>query len=398
MRTLLNFIFALALITTTGFTNAEIAQHDSPDSFTQESIVSGHKVQLFSPILDEQRTVLIQLPVGYEDNPQRRYPVLYTLDGDTHFRHISGTVDWLSEQANQIPRMIVVAITNTQRGRDMSASYNKGGADKFLEFIQAELIPFIDSHYQTQPFRILAGHSMAGHFALNVFNQKPDLFNAFITMSPWFHQDRGETSLIDLLAEQFKQPLKTHHFLYTSIGDEVRLKPKYEKFINVLNGANSPQLKWNNFVSDSDNHMSIPSNTVNNALRFIFNPMRLATDSPEAKAGIESVRSYYTAISQEIYGYDISPEPAINSLGYDAMFTKKDNQKAIEIFKTNVALHPKSANAHDSLADGYQRNGQLKLALESVQRAIELASNESDIAFYERRKQRIVTDIETTSP
>ena len=65
-----------------------------------------------------------------------------------------------------MPALIVVGIGNTDRTRDLTPSRAKvesyptsGGGDKFLEFIQSELIPEIEKRYRTAPYRIFAGHS-----------------------------------------------------------------------------------------------------------------------------------------------------------------------------------------------------------------------------------------------
>jgi len=49
-------------------------------------------------------------------------------------------------------------------------------------------------------------------------------------------------------------------------------------------------------------------------------------------------------------------EKEFNSLGYK-LLRKKEYENAIEVFKMNVTLFPKSDNVYDSLADAYLRNG-----------------------------------------
>lgn len=53
----------------------------------QESIVIGHKEKLYSETLNEERNYWIYLPPSYQDNNYGKasYPVIYLLDGDTHF-------------------------------------------------------------------------------------------------------------------------------------------------------------------------------------------------------------------------------------------------------------------------------------------------------------------------
>jgi len=94
--------------------------------------------------------------------------------------------------------MIVVAIVNVDRGRDFTPIYAKRtddspdsnkvvpseGAGKFLRYIADEVLPYIDTHYRVQPYRILAGHSLGGLFALYAKETRLNLFPATILTSP----------------------------------------------------------------------------------------------------------------------------------------------------------------------------------------------------------------------
>lgn len=362
--------------------------HGQTSQILPENRAQQHELQ--SEILAESRPLLIQLPADYQTNPHKRYPVLVILDGETHFPHITGTVDWLSNQAFRIPSMIVVAIPNTNRGRDMSASYNNGGGDQFIEFIGKELLPFVDKQFRTQPFRILAGHSMAGHLTLSAFVQQPNLFNAYITMSPFFRQDRGETQLTDLIDKQLKKTSQGHHFIYASIGDEPNLMPAYQRFEKSLKQSKDGSLRWHSLVSLSDNHMSVPSNTINNALQFIFQPQCLEPTSEIARQGVKQINQYFQHISNNLYGYPVSAQSSINRLGYHLMLNEKKSAEALNVFRANVKQFPQSANAHDSLADALSRNKHYQQALNTIEQAIKLTSESSnDLRFYQRRKQRI---------
>jgi len=105
-----------------------------------------------SKILDEKRRIIVSKPAGYDTN-NKRYAVLYLLDGDSHFHHTTGLVEFLSRN-NVMPDTLVVAVTNTDRTRDMTPpietkpanSPTAGGADNFIKFFQDELFPFIESH------------------------------------------------------------------------------------------------------------------------------------------------------------------------------------------------------------------------------------------------------------
>ncbi len=93
--------------------------------------------------------------------------------------------------------VIIVGIPNTDRTRDLSPSKpsnagatgapqfpTAGGADNFLKFIETELMPEIEKRYRVTPYKMLAGHSLGGLFAVHAMVTKPDLFNSYIAVSP----------------------------------------------------------------------------------------------------------------------------------------------------------------------------------------------------------------------
>src|SRR5262249_11169126 len=145
-----------------------------------------------SEVLGEERVALVRTPAGY-DAGEQRYPVLYMTDGAAQRGHTAGTIDFLA-RLGRMPEMIVVAITNTDRTRDLTPTRaagpggpgpaTSGGGDKFLKFIETELIPQVEKTYRTQPYRVFAGHSLGGLLALHAFATRNDLFQAYVAVSP----------------------------------------------------------------------------------------------------------------------------------------------------------------------------------------------------------------------
>jgi tetratricopeptide (TPR) repeat protein len=92
---------------------------------------------------------------------------------------------------NRMPPMIVVGIANTDRTRPLTPTHadfknpdgsvnalpTSGGADRFLDFIQTELMSEIEKRYRTAPYRIFAGHSLGGLLAIHTLITRPDLNN-----------------------------------------------------------------------------------------------------------------------------------------------------------------------------------------------------------------------------
>src|SRR5688572_31608381 len=184
-----------------------------------------------SAVLGEERTILVRVPPGYETN-KLRYPVLYMTDGNAHIVHTSATVEFLA-QNGRMSEMIVVGITNTDRTRDLSPTHvtttvaggnsalqfpTSGGADKFLKFIETELIPDIEKRYRVQPYRILAGHSLGGLFAIHAMISRPELFNSFVSVSPALQWDN---QVVVKRAEDFFKARKEYQStLFMSLGHE----------------------------------------------------------------------------------------------------------------------------------------------------------------------------------
>src|SRR5438874_8576074 len=165
-------------------------------------VVIGETIQLQSKILKESRSLLISKPPEY-DSSTDRYPVLYLLDGETHFQYTSAVVKFLADD-DRMPGMIVVGIDSEDtkhRTHDLTPpssdetdnrfSPGNGGADVFLSFMADELVPFIDKTYRTRPYRLLVGHSFGGLFAIYALIKKPHLFNAYVAADPSLYWNKG---------------------------------------------------------------------------------------------------------------------------------------------------------------------------------------------------------------
>jgi len=158
---------------------------------------------LKSEILQEDRPIIISLPIGYENNMDT-YPVLYLLDGLGNIKHQVGTVELLTE-SGIVPPMIIVAIESLDRAKDLTPSYagadayagantdipQSGGASNFLQFLERELILYVESNFRTHPYRLLEGHSFGGLFCTYALMNKPELFDAFIIQAPalWWNKE-----------------------------------------------------------------------------------------------------------------------------------------------------------------------------------------------------------------
>jgi predicted alpha/beta superfamily hydrolase len=164
--------------------------------FAQEvSAKLGVARTMKSTVLTEDRTVLVHLPASY-DTSARSYPVLYLLDGTQAFLLEMIAITRRLRNDRNAPEMIIVAIQNTNRDRDMMpvvASNYPGPprAEAFLDFLEKELVPDIEKTYRTTQPRILQGKSLSGLFTIYALLAKPTAFNAYVACSAgWFPENK----------------------------------------------------------------------------------------------------------------------------------------------------------------------------------------------------------------
>ena len=322
---------------------------------------------LHSRILNEQRDLLIHLPNNYHKHTSVKYPVVYLLDGQRNLRHAAGTLDLLN-QDNKAQEMIIVAIKNTHRTRDFTPTYDEsynqwgisGGADMFLDFVEDELIPYINKQYRTNNFKILSGHSLGGLLAVYSLQSRPQLFQAHFAFSPslWWH----DQVIFKQTEHFFKKTTKLHNYLYTNLGNEDGpMLIAYERFRALLKSHHVEGFAYNADLDTSETHGSTALAGQALAYRGLYSSLQVPEDI--INQGMAAVKKFYK-IQSDIYGYEINPSyRAINSLGYKAL-QQKDISVAIAIFEENVDNYPYKADAYDSLADGYEANGELEKALE----------------------------------
>ncbi|MCJ8318039.1 MAG: alpha/beta hydrolase-fold protein [Colwellia sp.] len=357
------------------------------------NISIGKTIEIESKILNEKRIIQVHLPDAYR-NGDTRFPVLYLTDGPGHFSHTVGTMDFLANNG-RMPQMIIVGVANTDRTRDLTPKIlvskderfqNGGGADNFLSFFEQELIPYIEKTYRTQPYRVFSGHSFGGLFAINAFLTKPDIFNAYISVSPslWWDEQR----LIDDAKVFFNKTESLDRTLFVTMAAEGdRMLTPYNQFVNVAKDSKVKGLIFANQEFDDEDHGSTVLRSQYFGLKQVWDGWHMPRDT--FTQGLEAVQVHYTKIGTK-FGFDVQiPEGIINNLGYNAL-GDKNLDKAIEVFAYNVKMYPNSANVYDSLADAQENNGELNKAHKNYAKALELAEpNDANKAMFATNKERV---------
>lgn len=254
--------------------------------------ISADIVQLSSKVLSEDRKVYIYEPPADTSSPNQRYPVLYVLDGDNHFSLVAEYCRYLSRRdVNVVPEMIIVGIPNTNRTRDLTPTHSifdyegkpdtssnsryrsSGGGNNFLQFIATELIPYVDAHYKTKPFKVFAGHSFGGITTINCLLTQPATFDAYIAISPSFWWDKGY--LLRLADEKLNKDRIINKTIFYSDGNEgMPDDPAFHndllKFDSIVTQRKIAGLVHKYVHYPEETHMTEPIKAYYDALRFIF--------------------------------------------------------------------------------------------------------------------------------
>jgi tetratricopeptide (TPR) repeat protein len=304
-----------------------------------------------------------------------------------------------------MPPLIVVAIANTDRVRDLTPTHadikhsdgtvepfpTSGGADKFLDFIQTELVPEIEKQYATHPYRIIVGHSLGGLFAIHALMNRPELFNACIATSPslWWDNFRTVHQSQEFFAKQ-KEFKKTLFFALGNEGGD--MTEGFEQLQKTLSANHPAGFVVKSARYNEETHSSTELLGHYAGLRTIFAgwPMPRDEKTDVRVGGLEGVEQHFRELSDR-FGYRVSAEREINGLGYNLLGNKKFDE-ALAAFRRNVELYPRSANTYDSLADALEAAGKPDLALQNVEKAVEVATQTGDplLPAFKRHLDRLV--------
>ncbi|HUN62218.1 MAG TPA: alpha/beta hydrolase-fold protein [Candidatus Sulfotelmatobacter sp.] len=208
--------------------------------------------QFASRFLRNQRDLIVYLPPGYDEQPLRRFPVLYLHDGQNLFDgatsfipgmdwHVGQTADqWIYE--GRVEPLIIVGIYNAGKQRlgeytpTRAPKLGGGGANRYAKFLLQEVRPFVNTKYRAQDGAEntgIGGSSLGGLVSLYVGLRQPKIFGKIAALSPsvWWN---GRVILKFASAARV-QPLPR---IWLDIGtrEGPRIVDDVERFRDVLVG------------------------------------------------------------------------------------------------------------------------------------------------------------------
>lgn len=347
------------------------ANSDSLPMDEREDVTVAERHSIQSKILKEKRTYLVHKPGGY-DFTNDKYPVIVLLDGEANIQHVSASADFLANNGRAMP-MIVVGIENTDRQRDLTPPTsvdpekrpkgNVGGAKEFLSFIADELLPHIDSSYRTRPTRILIGHSYGGLFASYALLNRPEVFKAYISVSPslWWDEQALANQAVSFAAEH--KDLRTA--MYVTMGSEGgSMLGGTQKFVGALTSAsNGIEATFQHWPDET--HGSVVLRSVYEGLKWLHEFYYTVSPIQTYEvSGLASFDKRFEFISSYL-GYEVKPlESELMQIQNFLRETKRFPEARV-VLERIVALHPHATNARFDLGRVYVELGEKERAQEA---------------------------------
>ncbi len=355
---------------------------------------------IWSATLDESRPYLVYTPPSYHDTTStpQRYPVLYLLDGEAHFHSVSGLVQILSTGVNGafvIPEMIVVAIPNTDRTRDLTPTHSvagpggepnpafesSGGNAAFFTFLRDELIPRIEAQYRTMPYRVFVGHSFGGITTLNALYTIPATFDAYVAIDPslWWDHD----TLLRHAKPYFSSAHLDGKVLYvaqantTQPDDTVpnRHFSAITRFDAVMRAYDRSGIRYAFHYYDDDDHGSVPLIAEYDALRFIFDGYHIPLQRVIADPPL--LLDHFEQVSQRL-GKTFRPSDGL--LGWlTRIALTRDTTNAVAFADMSTELYPDNYRPYVFLGDISAARGEVDRARAYYEQALAKSPGNADI-------------------
>jgi predicted alpha/beta superfamily hydrolase len=246
----------------------------------QTPIVIGTSYALPSAAYGGTREINVWLPPGYAESAAT-YPVLYLLDGGTtwqDFHHISGLAQ-LGTVNGTTRDVIVVGVASVDRRNELAlptenpeliARYpTQGESERFRRFLAEEVQPFVEGRFRGNGETALMGESLAGLFVVETFLKAPEMFDAYVAVSPSLWWDGGR------LAGQAGAHLRDHsnapRTLILTLGDEgPEMQAPMDRLVANLRDHALPALDWSFTPRPGESHATIYHGAALDAFRRLF--------------------------------------------------------------------------------------------------------------------------------
>lgn len=337
---------------------------------------------IHSDILKSEQRIIVYLPPNYyEVNDE--YPLQVLFGYHSRTKAVTSISEYLSLSSainsgrlHSIPEAITVDV-----GRA-----NLYG-DRFIEFVNNELIPFIEEKYAKCNYKTLIGHSSEATYSILCMLQENNPFNACIATAPAFPDDFLESIDTSETKENF---LKGKHRIYLSYSpnDKVVSVQNQENVIKWLAQIKNENLIVNCSVKPEDNHHSILISSLPEALLFIYDDWAFFLPEENSGNAVEQFLFHFQELSAK-RGVEIKPPEFDFYLMTYLLDYRKEYEQKINMLESCKKKYPNAIMADAYLARTYYFLRQLEKAKEHNNMAKKINPNNQFIEQTERLLKKL---------
>jgi len=307
----------------------------------------------------------VSLPRSYADHPGSEFPVLVLLDGESNLDHASAVAEFLAE-SGAIPEMIVVGVhAGPTRAQDYAFAPVQDGiparGERYLEFIAAEVLPFIEREYRAAPLRLISGHSLGGAFVTSALTERPDLFSAYLAQSPYLPGEFGE-AILGRLGAAVEDTSSGSAFYYANLGEEPDLRGAFAELGSIV--SESSTIRASTEAHPRETHMSTRLLGLYEGLSRFFGPAWRF----EGEAG--SLPAHVSSLSER-YGFDVLYSESTYRESIQFAMGAGNAVAAVGIAKLYARQHGYSPVPHFFLAAARARSGDIDGARAAIRESVE---------------------------
>ena len=268
------------------------------------SYTLGNQHAMVSKVLNDTIQLNVHLPEGY--NTAKTYPTLYILDGQHNYIKGVDAVGTLT-RFNKVPECIVVGIITEGENR---GNWLFSNPDTFINGLESDIIPYIDTQFKTSDERIIFGWEVAGGVVLELLSKKPSLFNAYLAASPtpiygaYFPTHKKQ---FKALKEVLASEKANGKFLYvTQSHGDFPVQYGMNNLIEMLKKNTNTAFRWEYKKLSDEVHPTTPYPTIFKGIQaYFFDYPKLDMQSFETfkkLGGLSYIETYHKQ-RQKRYGF-----------------------------------------------------------------------------------------------
>lgn len=378
-------------------------------------VVVGKTYTFESKKLAGSWQVQVSLPPSYSQTADA-YPVVYALHGDFYFKFAVGGLQRLMEFGN-MPEVIIVGISNESNGY---FAFGSEGADQFLDFMEADIFPFVEQKFRTHSDRTVMGWHYTSGFIFHALAKRPHLFKNYIPASPYlqgYDVSKIEFEVLDQMTNS--QPELKKHLYFGVFSNERTVSVASLSLDSLLQKKAPKNLDWEFHLLEPDYSKSIEISVYRlwqAGLKTVYAPYRAEQleykdlQDFKTRGGLAAMKKHYAErtiryggaskppglvslirlaeraddfpVFEELmtaFGSDFENVNVNRVTGFAAFYLKHGKpDKAIAMYENINESYPNSVSVHDALARAYVAANKTKRAASAYKQAIELATAQGD--------------------